>query len=295
MKFFTLNPTFSGIGAMVLWSMTALMLALSGSLPPLQLVCASMLIAGATIFFEQLLTGKNLRERWLRPVGDYLFVTGGIGVYIFLYYYALKTAPVFEANIINYLWPLFLAVVLHRLQHEAFKPYQYIGFILGFCACALLFFERAETTMFEHFHIGYIAAFFAAISWALYSGLAKTRSYPTGFMAPVFLILGLVALVLHLAFEKTVWPENYIQWLAMLGLGVSRIAVLAWDYGIKHGNRMLLASMSYLIPIPSFIFLYIFGFGPASSMIVLSAVLVVCGIVITNWPDIYKMKRHFIK
>ncbi len=293
MSAYSLNPNMSGFIAIFLWSMTALFLALSGPVPPFQLSAISMFMASAVIFLEQIMMRKNMKERWVRPPGDYLFVAGGIGTYVFLYYFALKTAPVFEANIINYLWPLLLVGVLHFLQHETFKLYQYLGFICGFAGCALLFVGRAEHAVFSQFQIGYAAAFVAAFSWALYSGLAKTRTYPVGFMAPVFLILGILALIPHYLFEETIWPQGYIQWFAVVGLGITRVAVLAWDHGIKHGNRALLASLSYLIPIPSFLFLYLFGFGPSSPHILLSAVIVICGIIIANWPEIYRMKRYF--
>ena len=67
--------------------------------------------------------------------------------------------------------------------------------------------------------------------------------------------------VLHLATERTVWPDNPGQWaaLALLGLGPAGAAFFLWDHGVKRGDIRLLGVLSYAAPVLSTLWLVAAG------------------------------------
>ncbi len=84
---------------------------------------------------------------------------------------------------------------------------------------------------------------------------------------------------MHLAFEKTVWPETIGQWLAIIALGVGPVgaAFYAWDIGMKRGDIRVLGAASYATPLLSTAFLVLAGFASFSASIAVAALLIAGG------------------
>ncbi|MBN9011626.1 MAG: EamA family transporter, partial [Rhizobiales bacterium] len=102
---------------------------------------------------------------------------------------------------------------------------------------------------------------------------------PTDAVAGFCLATALLAVMVHLAIETTIWPETAMQWLAivLLGLGPVGAAFYAWDIGMKHGEIRVLGAASYATPLLSTGFLIVAGYAQATTAIALAALLIAGG------------------
>jgi drug/metabolite transporter (DMT)-like permease len=99
-----------------------------------------------------------------------------------------------------------------------------------------------------------------------------------------------LAALCHVAFETTVWPQDGLQWAAILGLGLLPVgaAFYSWDYGVKHGDIMVLGAASYASPLLSTLVLVSTGFAPLTWPVVIACLLITLGAVIAAKDMLFK-------
>lgn len=277
-----MNPTLSGILAMIMWALMITIFSFTGDMPPFQMAWITMMIGALSITAGTFFSKINLAEQWRQPLGHYLFAVGGIGGYTAIAFYALKTAPIFESGILNYLWPVLLAGFVAYLDKKPLSIMQISGLLCGFAGMFILFIPTDNQSFFDNLNLGHGAAILGAFIWVYYSGLARGKSYPFGFMAPVLFISSLICLALHLALEETVWQLSPLAWTAVIVLGFFRISYALWDHSMKHGDRLMLVSLSYFIPLFSILLLAAAGYGPERFSVSLSAALIISGCLLVN-------------
>lgn len=286
-----MNGTLAGFTALLIWASSATLVAFIGRLPPLEVTAFTWLVASIALTGAYLVRGQPIMPCLRRPLSDYVFVTFGVGVYTALYYIAFKHAPVFEANALNYLWPIFLMLFISIFQKAPVTLYTLAGMALGFGGCALLFMHRSGGEMSGSFGLGHVVAIIAALIWAFYSCFSRSRHYPVGFLIPVFIISGIGTFAAHLAFEDWIVPTNGEWWVILL-LGLARLGYVFWDYAMRHGNQALITSASYFTPLSSTILLAAAGFGAANGSIALAAGLIIVGCLIVNGES---LKRFVLR
>jgi drug/metabolite transporter (DMT)-like permease len=295
------SPTVSrraatGIGliAIVLWSALATLTVMSGAVPPFELLALTFGIgglAGVALWAVRPNARQALRQPW--PV--WLLGVGGLFGYHAAYFIALRHAPVVEAGLINYLWPLLIVLFSALLPGERLRWQHLVG-----CALALVGAGLAVTGGrgfgFDFAYLaGYAAALFAAVTWAAYSVLS--RRYPavpsdaiTGFCLAT---AGLAALV-HIMIEPTVWPANTIQWAAViaLGLGPVGLAFYVWDVGMKHGDIQVIGATAYATPLLSTALLVLSGYAALSPNLAIAALLITAGAVVAAGELLFRRTPH---
>jgi drug/metabolite transporter (DMT)-like permease len=127
---------------------------------------------------------------------------------------------------------------------------------------------------------GHVIALFCAFVWSGYSVLSRRfGKVPTDVVAGYCLITAAVTFVLHLALEPTVWPEHATQWAAIAVLGTVPLGLgfYAWDFGVKHGDIMILGALSYAAPLFSTIVLLTAGFGAFHWSVALACIMITAG------------------
>ena len=140
---------------------------------------------------------------------------------------------------------------------------------------------------------GLLAAFVAAFVWAAYSVMSrKLKAVPTDAVAGFCAATALLAAIVHVAVETTVWPDTTAQWLAIAALGVGPVgaAFFAWDVGMKRGDIRVLGAASYATPLLSTAFLILAGFARPSANIAIAAVLIAGGGLIAA-KDMFARRR----
>ena len=276
-----MNGTLWGLLGVAMWSVTTVLIAYIHSVPPLQLVAMVFFFGWLSMTILQSLRSENIKSYWVRPWKDYLFWLSTAGSYTILIFIAFRTVAIFEANILNYLWPVLLIIFAATLNKERVTALQIFGGFLGFAGAVTVFLPSNGAPAFADFHWGHGLSLFSATIWALYSACAKRVQYPVGFLGPIFLVFSLIVSALHFMFEQTVMPDHF-EWVIIVLLGFFRVSYALWDYGMKHGDVILLASVSYFLPLVSSALLAVLGFGPHKPFIAVGAVMIIVSCLIVN-------------
>ena len=288
------RPAATAIGfiAVLLWSLLAVFTAGSGAMPPFQLTAITFAIgglAGVALWTVRPAAAKALRQPW--PV--WLLGVGGLFGYHAAYFIALRNAPVVEAGLLNYLWPLLIVVFSAFLPGERLKWQHIAGCTLALIG-AVLVVTRGQGFGFDPAYLpGYAAALFAALAWSSYSVLSRRFAHvPSDAITGFCLATAVLAAIVHLAIEPTVWPTSPWQWAAIVGLGLGPVglAFYVWDIGVKHGDIQVLGAASYSAPLLSTAILVLAGYATYSHMLLIACLLITAGAVLAASDLLFRRK-----
>ena len=276
--------TLIGLGAVVLWSLLAVLTTATGTVPPFQLAAMTFAIGGAIGVLSWLLRPDAIRALRQAPVVWALGI-GGLFGYHALYFAALRLAPPAEAGLINYLWPLLIVLFSALLPGQRLKAAHVMGALLGFAGVIVLMSGRTDLDMRAEHALGYLCAFAGAFVWSGYSVLSRRfGSVPTDAVAGFCLATSALSFVCHLAFETTVWPATLTAWLALVALGIGPVgaAFYLWDIGVKRGDIRLLGVGSYAAPVLSTLCLVLAGYAEPTLALALACALIVVGALVAT-------------
>ena len=254
------TATLIGLTAILMWSLLSVMTVATGKIPAFQLAAMTFAIGGLVGLLTWV--GRGDAARSLRqPLVVWVVGVGGLFGYHALYFLALRFAPPAEAGLLNYMWPLLIVLFSSFLPGERLAAHHIIGALLGLAGTVLLFTGNRGGGFTPGQIPGLAAAFIAAFVWAAYSVMSrKLKAVPTDAVAGFCLVTAVLAALVHLMVETTVWPGPG-GWLAVLalGLGPVGIAFFVWDYGVKRGDIQALGAFSYASPLISTLLLVLFG------------------------------------
>ncbi len=253
--------TLAGGAAVLLWSTLALLTAGATRIPTLQLVFLTFSVASALGLAYALVRGVNVFGAARRHPGALLLTTAALGGYHFFYFVALANAPVVDASLIAYLWPLLIVVFAAAAGGTRVTRWHFLGAALGLAGAALVIAARGTLAASPRFLAGYGAALACAFVWSAYSVANRRHAgAPTELVALACALVALVALPTHLYFETFALPSDR-EWPAILLLGAGPVgaAFFLWDHGTKHGRIALLGALSYAAPVLSTAFLVAAG------------------------------------
>jgi drug/metabolite transporter (DMT)-like permease len=282
--------TLIGLSAILMWSLLTVLTVATGRIPAFQLLAMTFTVGAIAASAGWI--GRPDAVRALRqPPLAWAVGVGGLFGYHALYFAAIRLAPPVEAGLLNYLWPLLIVLLSSLLPGERLASHHIVGAVLGLVGTVLLL-AGHQSARFEPAHsAGFVAAFAAAFVWAGYSVMSrKLKAVPTDAVAGFCLATALLALLVHLAVEVTVWPEGLGQWLAIAALGVGPVgaAFYAWDIGMKRGDIRVLGAASYATPLLSTGFLILAGYASPSANVAIAAALIAGGGLIAAKDMIWK-------
>jgi drug/metabolite transporter (DMT)-like permease len=270
MHFHRINPknfgldrnTLLGLSAILLWSSTvALARSISEQLGPLTAGSSVYLTAGL------FLTGYGfLKERSFKTLRTlprkYVY---GCGVLFLIYTTSLFLALGFaenrgqtiEVGLLNYLWPAFTILFSLPILGNKATLWLIPGTLLAlFGVFLVLTHETAVSwsslsTNLSTNPIAYGLGFLAAVSWGLYSNLARRWGDPnsSGAVQLFTLCTGITFWLISLLWPETgVWSVRTLIEVAFLGLATA-LAYVFWDMSMRAGDMVLVAASSYLTPL----------------------------------------------
>jgi len=269
------RATWLGTGAIGLWALLALLSRAAASVPPFQLTAMSFAVSASLGLLWLAWRGDLATLR--QPPLVWLHGVGGLFGYHALFFAALAHAPAAEANLLNYMWPLLIVLLSAPLLGLHLSARHLLGVAAGLCGCLLLL---AHGTAFSAEALfGYACAGGAALTWALYSVLARRlHAVPTQAVIGFCAGSAVLATLAHLAFEPTVIPTPAVlASVALLGLGPVGIAFALWDIGMKRGDPRLLGTLAYATPVASTLILGLAGYASLSLTTLAAAILVAAG------------------
>lgn len=265
------------LGAIAMWASLASLGVSLTHVPPF-LLTGIALIIGSVPAWPFVARDPS---QWRIPLRTLALGVYGLFAYHFLLFIALRYAPAVEANLVNYLWPLFIVVlapvllpgVRLRLAHVA-------AALLGFGGAAIAIVGGRELS--GELAWGYLPALAAAFIWASYSLLTKrVAAFPTTAIGLFGLVSGALSLLCHVLLE----PATALRWrdwalLALLGLGPLGASFFLWDKALKLGDARQIGILSYITPLASTTLLVLVSGRPFSSSIVIATGLILAAAVL---------------
>ena len=260
------------LGAIALWATLATLGVALSQVPAFALTGLALIIGSVP-------TWGHWRQWRVSRAALALGVYGLFGFH-FLLFIALRHAPPVQANLVNYLWPLFIVVlaplllpgVRLRLAHVLASGLGFLG-----AGLAILGGHSLEAA----WAWGYLPAMGSALIWATFSlgsrRMAQSgKGFPTAALGLFGLISGLLALGCH------VWLEPPLHLglrdgllIVVMGLGPLGGAFLLWDRALKLGDPRTIGVLSYLTPLASTLLLIAVTGRALTVWIGLAAVLIV--------------------
>ena len=272
-----LQANLYALGAIALWASLA---SLGVSLTHIQpfLLTGITLIIGSVPAWPFVLRDPS---QWRIPMRTLALGVYGLFAYHFLLFIALRHAPPVEANLVNYLWPLFIVVLAPVvLPGVALRVPHVVAALLGFGGAAIAIVGGRELS--GTLAWGYIPAAAAAFIWATYSLMTKrVTAFPTTAIGLFGLVSGALSLLCHVLLEPSVTLQAR-DWslLAVLGLGPLGGAFYLWDKALKLGDARHIGILSYITPLASTALLIVvsgrsfsWSIGLATAMIISAAVM----------------------
>lgn len=239
--------------------------------PPLLLTGLGLLIGSIPAW--------PLAQQWRVRPGTLLLGVYGLFGFHFLLFIALRHAPPVSANLVNYLWPLFMVVLAPLFLRELHSSPVHLGAALvGFAGAALAMLADRDLDGFGGESAwGYLAALGSAWVWASYSLLTKRVAlFPTSAIGLFGLVSGLLSLLCHMWLEPaaSLTPRDW-GLIALLGLGPLGGAFFLWDAALKRGDPRRIGVLSYLTPLASTLLLVVTSGRPLTAAIGVAALLIV--------------------
>ena len=272
-----LQANLYALGAIALWASLASLGVSLTHIPPF-LLTGITLIIGSVPAWPFVLRDPS---QWRIPMRTLALGVYGLFAYHFLLFIALRHAPPVEANLVNYLWPLFIVVLAPVvLPGVALRVPHVVAALLGFGGAAIAIVGGRELS--STLAWGYIPAAAAAFIWATYSLMTKrVTAFPTTAIGLFGLVSGALSLLCHVLLEPSVTLQAR-DWslLAVLGLGPLGGAFYLWDKALKLGDARHIGILSYITPLASTTLLIVvsgrsfsWSIGLATAMIISAAVM----------------------
>jgi drug/metabolite transporter (DMT)-like permease len=263
--------TLAGGAAIGLWSLLALLTSGATRVPPLQLLALTFAVASVLGLGYALARGAN-------PLA---------GGYHFFYFVALARAPVVDASLVAYLWPLLIVVFAAAAGGARVTRLHVAGAALGLAGAWIVIAARGAVALSPQYALGYGAALACALIWSAYSVANRRHAgAPTGLVSLACVAVAALAAAGHLLIERTVAPSRG-EWasIVLLGTGPVGAAFFLWDYGTKHGRIALLGALSYAAPVLSTAFLVAAGVAAPTWHIGAGCLLVTGGAVLAAYGE----------
>ncbi len=280
-----------GVLAILLWSTLASLGVLASAIPPFQLTSMTFFVAFIIGIILWKKDGKGILAHLRWPLKVWVVGVCGLFGYHFFYFLAIQNAPAIEANLINYLWPLFIVLFSSFLPKEKLRWFHIVGIISGLVGVFFLVSKGGSLNFERQYMHGYIYAFISAVIWATYSVLSRFfGNIPTSAVGGFCGLTAVLSLFCHLLFEITVVPDM-TELLVILALGLGPVggAFFVWDYGVKNGDIQILGSLSYATPMLSTLLLVFLGLSEPNPTIWIACGFIILGSLISSLGHFKKM------
>lgn len=267
----TTQANLFALGAIALWASLATLGVALSHVPTFALTGLALIIGSVP-------TWGHWRQWRVSPRALALGVYGLFGFH-FLLFIALRHAPPVQANLVNYLWPLFIVVLAPlMLPGLRLRPVHVLAAGLGFFGAGLAI--LGGRSIEAAWAWGYVPALGSALVWATFSlgsrRMAQTgQGFPTAALGLFGLISGVLALACHVWLEPAVHLSlKDVLLIVVMGLGPLGGAFLLWDRALKLGDPRTIGVLSYLTPLASTLLLIVLTGRVLTVWIGLAALLI---------------------
>jgi len=230
---------------------------------------AAIYLPAGVLGTAMLLPGGRLRHALTLPK-EYLFGCGALfAVYLVGFTLAVglcrTPAQVVEVGLINYLWPALTLVLSIPLQGNRARAWLPAGMVVAIAGVLLASHAAAPTessrvvdawsslrSNIASNPLPYALCVLQIAAWALYSNLAgRLAPGASGEAVPLFVLASgaLLAIARMSASESGGLDATGLAELAFMALFPGLLAYLFWERAMRGPGMVLVASLSYLIPL----------------------------------------------
>lgn len=264
-----MHPNLYALGAIALWALLAALGVALRHVPPFLLTGLALVIGSIPAW--------PFARQWKVPPRTLALGIYGLFGFHFLLFIALRTAPAVEANLVNYLWPLFIVVLAPVfLPGLRLKPVHVLAALAGFTGAAIAILGGGSAGG-GGWSWGYLPALGSAFIWASYSlWTRRVPAFPTAAVGLFGLVSGVLSLACHWLLEPAA-QLTARDWLlvAVMGLGPLGAAFFLWDRALKRGDARQIGILSYVTPLASTALLMFVSGRAFSASIALAAALII--------------------
>jgi len=201
--------------------------------------------------------------------------------YIFLYE-SFERAPVADAQILNYMWPMFVVIFATFILRQKLSLIKLVGIMLSFVG-AFVVITKGEFLIFNSgYGIGYIVAILAAISYGLFSVLGKKHDYERFTSMLIYYISTFVLVTLTVSLFSNFIIPSFWELLGLFYLGglANSIGWVFWFKALQVGETAKMSNLIYLVPFLSLIPIQFFLNENIQIMSIIGLLLIITGIFI---------------
>ena len=271
--------------ALVLWSLSALFACLLARVPLFQML---MLVQGVALVAS--LSQITIRKRWKlllsQPLKLWIATLLAVCGTQLCYLLAFRNAPAAQVDLINYLWPVMVAISGSFLANTRFSLGRIGGALFGFAGVALLFLGERGLEFGQSHIIGYLFAFTAALCWTFYVLVTRKFSESPADLVGLGAIGPLIIGITGFTLGDHEWiPIHFSEGATMVGFGALSFALASplWDWAIKRGRFSLVTVLSYVTPALSVLWLVLAGYSEPSWILAFASLLVILGTLFTTF------------
>lgn len=252
----------------------------------LQLLSYTSIVGVISLFFVTLFQKKINQVKAFKAT-DYLKMFGMGVVGIFLYYICLfgsfSIAPAGQANVINYLWPIFIIIFSVPILKETFNFKTILAVLMSFSGAFIVFTQGKLINFNNEFIWGYLLALLAAICYGLFSVLGKKLQYEKYISMLFYYIFASVLIILTtFVFSDFIIPKSIDTIIAIILLGgvFNSITFVFWFKALQAGHTHKIANAIYVVPFLALIWTYFLNSEPIRAFSVVGLILIISGIII---------------
>lgn len=270
------------MGAILPWaSMAAVIEYALNDISSIQLLFWCFVFAmPASFIWEKIFGGRRATD--LFKVSWRVILIGTLGIFgwtagVLL---SLERAPVIEANLLTYLWPLMM-VTMSPLAGERFSFVSLLGAVIGFAGAGLIVTGGNGFYLKPEFVPGYSLALAGAIAWALFVILLQRQGISGMRRSPIFVLAGFAcSTILVLIFDNNISipPPHILLAAAWLGIGPMSLSFASWDRAVTSKYLGLVGRLSYFDPLISTLALMFFLSLMPTNIIWLGIIMIITGV-----------------
>jgi len=188
-----------------------------------------------------------------------------------------------QINLLNYLWPVWMVVLgILFLGNKPRVLLAIFGILMGLCGVVISrgldLLTHLPTNLLPH-----ALALSGGFLWALYVVLLRKWKIPEEEAGTAFhfaicaIIAGLLAAFSNEWQRIPPWSGTMLFWILLGGVGPVGIAYSLYEISAKSGPVIVIASLSYFIPIGSSLIIGLFFEETMNSGLILGAVFIAIG------------------
>lgn len=262
---------FGAVGGWATWPLLAGYAAPAS--PLLVLGLAAMMSFVVTL--ASALARRRVRAAFSIPPKTIAIVAAGLAFNNLFYLIAIGRIGPAEANVVHYLWPIFLLLLVCVLRRRLPAPLQLLGVALAFTGAAIAIGPQFSGGLDV---LGLIAGLSGALTFAVYSTLRSRGTETTDVIGPSMGVIAVFALVGHgLSGQPTDLDTGQWMAIALIGAVPLTLSNRLWDRALRSGEVASITAIPYLNPLLAVMLLAVFSAASLPLTILLAAALTVSG------------------